>query len=95
MKKFRLALLFLLSILLFSCGNSNEDIINKICKKEKITNEEKIQFSKFINSAEGKLYISNLKKRVEKEIFDTLKQKRALRNISNMEQKALEWKQLE
>jgi hypothetical protein len=94
MKNFRLALLFLLVVLLFSCGSSNQDIIIKISKEEKITKEEKIQFSKFINSEEGKLYILNLKKRVEKEIFDTLKQKTALSKIAKLEQKALDWKQL-
>ena len=67
-------------------------ILGKFLKNEIIDEVEKAAFSKFANSGKGKLFISNLKNRVNNEIFDTLKQKRALKNIEKMEQSAKDWK---
>jgi hypothetical protein len=78
---------------LMSVLKSEEKIlISKFLKNEIIDEVEKAAFSKFANSAKGKLFISNLKNRVNNEIFDTLKQKRALKNIEKMEQSANDWK---
>ena len=67
-------------------------IISKFLKNEIIDEVEKVAFSKFVNSSKGKLFISNLKNRVNNEIFDTLKQKTALDKIAKMEQSAKDWK---
>lgn len=78
---------------LMSVLKSEEKIlISKFLKNEIIDEVEKAAFSKFANSAKGKLFISNLKNRVNNEILDTLKQKRALKNIEKMEQSAKDWK---
>lgn len=91
MKK-RNLFLWLLLTTLFSCNVSNEDISLKIIHGEKIEAEEKTQFVKFINSDEGKKWLSNLKHRVNTEIKDELKRRRALSNLSEIETTALEWK---
>jgi hypothetical protein len=67
-------------------------ILSKFLKNEIIDEVEKVAFSKFVNSSKGKLFISNLKHRVNNEIFDTLKQKRALDKIAKMEQSGKDWK---
>jgi hypothetical protein len=67
-------------------------ILGKFLKNEIVDEVEKVAFSKFVNSSKGKLFISNLKYRVNNEIFDTLKQKTALSKIAKMEQSAKEWK---
>ena len=78
---------------LMSVLKSEEKIlISKFLKNEIIDEVEKAAFSKFANSAKGKLFISNLKNRVNNEIFDTLKQKTALSKIAKMEQSAKDWK---
>lgn len=87
-------LLLFMFLCFYSCGISNEDIGMKIVKGEGIEAEEKIQFVKFINSNEGKKWMSNLKNRVNSEIKDGLQRRRALMNISKVERTALEWENL-
>ncbi len=90
MKKRNLFLLLLLTTL-FSCNVSNEDISLKIIHGEKIEAEEKTQFVKFINSDEGKKWLSNLKHRANTEIKDELIRRRTLVRISKIEVTASEW----